>query len=82
MAPLADEVFFLSVAELSKRIKAKRLSPVALAEGYLERLERLGPKLGAVVTVTRELALKEAGPPRPRLPPGSGAARCTASRTA
>ena len=42
MAPLADDVFFLSVAELS------------------ERLERIGPKLGAVVTVTRELALKEA----------------------
>jgi aspartyl-tRNA(Asn)/glutamyl-tRNA(Gln) amidotransferase subunit A len=60
MAPLDESVYFLSVAELSKRIKAKHLSPVALAEGYLERLERIGPKLGAVVTVTRELALKEA----------------------
>lgn len=60
MAPLADDVFFLSVADLSKRIKGKQLSPVALAEGYLDRLERIGPKLGAVVTVTRDLALKEA----------------------
>ncbi len=60
MAPLADDVFFLPVAELSKRIRAKQLSPVALTEGYLERLERLGPKLGAVVTVTRDLALREA----------------------
>ena len=60
MAPLPNDVFFLSVAELSKRIKAKQLSPVALAEGYLDRLERIGPKLGAVVTVTRDLALKEA----------------------
>jgi aspartyl-tRNA(Asn)/glutamyl-tRNA(Gln) amidotransferase subunit A len=60
MAPLPDDVFFLSVAELSKRIKAKQLSPVALTEGYLDRLERIGPKLGAVVTVTRDLALKEA----------------------
>jgi aspartyl-tRNA(Asn)/glutamyl-tRNA(Gln) amidotransferase subunit A len=60
MSPLAEDVFFLSVAELSKRIKGRQLSPVALAEGYLERLERIGPKLGAVVTVTRDLALGEA----------------------
>jgi aspartyl-tRNA(Asn)/glutamyl-tRNA(Gln) amidotransferase subunit A len=60
MAPFAEDTFFLSVSELSKRIKAKQISPVALAEGYLERLERIGPKLGAVVTVTRERALREA----------------------
>ncbi len=57
---LDESVFFLSVRDLSARIRAKRLSPVALAEGYLERLERIGPKLGAVVTVTRERALQEA----------------------
>ena len=56
---LDESVYFLSVKELSAKIKAKQLSPVALAEGYLERLERLGPGLGAVVTVTRDLALKE-----------------------
>jgi len=60
MAPLAEGTFFLSVAELSTKLKARQISPVALAEGYLERLERIGPKLGAVVTVTRELAMKEA----------------------
>ncbi len=31
-----------------------------LAEAYLARLEALGPRLGAVVTVTRERALAEA----------------------
>jgi aspartyl-tRNA(Asn)/glutamyl-tRNA(Gln) amidotransferase subunit A len=31
-----------------------------LTEAYLERLELNGPKLGAVVTITRELALEEA----------------------
>jgi aspartyl-tRNA(Asn)/glutamyl-tRNA(Gln) amidotransferase subunit A len=60
MAPLSDDVYVLSVAELGRRIKAKQLSPLALTEGYLDRLERIGPKLGAVVTVTRDLALKEA----------------------
>jgi len=57
---LDESVFFLPATELAKRIKAKQLSPVALTEGYLERLERIGPKLGAVVTVTRDLALAEA----------------------
>ena len=60
MAPLAEDVFFLSVADLSRKLKAKEISPVALAEGFLDRLERIGPKLGAVVTVTRERALAEA----------------------
>ncbi|MDL2718456.1 MAG: amidase [Acidobacteriota bacterium] len=60
MAPLPEDFFFLSVAELSKKIQAKQISPVTLAEGTLERLERIGPTLGAVVTVTRDLALREA----------------------
>ncbi|MFI5198161.1 MAG: amidase [Thermoanaerobaculia bacterium] len=60
MPPLAEDVFFLSVAELSRKLKAKEISPVALAEGFLDRLERIGPKLGAIVTVTRERALAEA----------------------
>ncbi|MGA7992993.1 MAG: amidase [Thermoanaerobaculia bacterium] len=59
-AALDESVFFLSVAELSKKIRAKELSPVALTEGFLERLERIGPRLGAVVTVTRDLALRQA----------------------
>lgn len=57
---LEESLFFLPVSELGRRIRAKQLSPVALTEGYLERLERIGPKLGAVITVTRDLALKEA----------------------
>jgi aspartyl-tRNA(Asn)/glutamyl-tRNA(Gln) amidotransferase subunit A len=55
-----DDILFAPVRELAKLIRAERLSPVALTEAYLERLEKLGPKLGAVVTVTRDLALKEA----------------------
>jgi aspartyl-tRNA(Asn)/glutamyl-tRNA(Gln) amidotransferase subunit A len=60
MPPLGEDIFFLSVAQLSRKLKAKEISPVALAEGFLDRLERIGPKLGAVVTVTRERALVEA----------------------
>ncbi len=55
-----DAVFFLPVRELAARIRARRLSPVELTAGCLERLERLGPRYHAVITVMRESALAEA----------------------
>jgi aspartyl-tRNA(Asn)/glutamyl-tRNA(Gln) amidotransferase subunit A len=57
---LPEETFFLTVAELAARIRARRLSPVELTEGYLQRLETVGRSLGAVATVMRESALREA----------------------
>jgi len=57
---LAEDTFLLSVRELGQRIRARTLSPVELAEGFLDRSERLGPRFNAYVTVTRELALKQA----------------------
>jgi aspartyl-tRNA(Asn)/glutamyl-tRNA(Gln) amidotransferase subunit A len=57
---ISEDTLYASVRELGEQVRAKRLSPVALTEAYLDRLDRLGDKLGAVVTVTRELALKEA----------------------
>ncbi len=58
---MADEILmYLPVRELAERIRLRRLSPVALAEQCLARLETLGPKLNAVVTVMRASALAEA----------------------
>lgn len=57
---LTDDTFFFSISELATQLKARRISPVELTEGYLERLEKTGPRLGAVATVMRESALKEA----------------------
>ncbi len=57
---LTDDTFFLSVSELAAQLKARRVSPVELTEGYLARLEKFGPRLGAVATVLRESALAEA----------------------
>src|SRR5258708_20641521 len=57
---ITEDLLFSSVRELGDKIRARRLSPVALAEAYLDRLEKIGPKLGAVVTVTRDRALTEA----------------------
>lgn len=55
-----DDILFAPVRELAGLIRTRKLSPVALAEACLDRLDKIGPKLGAVVTVTRELGLKEA----------------------
>ena len=57
---LPDDVLYLSVRELGDRIRTRKLSPVELAESYLERSEKLGTKLNAYATITRELALQQA----------------------
>jgi aspartyl-tRNA(Asn)/glutamyl-tRNA(Gln) amidotransferase subunit A len=57
---LNDDVFFSSVRSLGNAIKSRQLSPIELTKAYLSRLEKIGPKLGAVVTITRELALQQA----------------------
>lgn len=57
---LTEDTFFSPVAELAAQIRARKLSPVELTEGYLARLERFGARLGAVANVMRASALREA----------------------
>ena len=54
------EFAFLSVVELGRLLRQKKTSATELATYCLDRLERLGPRLNAVVTVSRERALAEA----------------------
>lgn len=51
---------FTPLSQLSKRIRSGKLSPVELAETFLTRLEEKAPRLNALVTPTRSLALKQA----------------------
>src|SRR2546423_4717222 len=60
MPALSDDVLYLPVTELSRRIRRKRLSPVQLTESYLERSRKFGGRLNAYATLTPELALKQA----------------------
>ena len=60
MTPLPEDVLYLGIRELGDGLRARRFSPVELAESYLARLERHGPSLGALVTTTRDRALREA----------------------
>jgi aspartyl-tRNA(Asn)/glutamyl-tRNA(Gln) amidotransferase subunit A len=57
---LGEEVLYGTVGELAERIRTRRVSPVALTESYLARIEMLDPKLHAFATVTRERALEQA----------------------
>jgi aspartyl-tRNA(Asn)/glutamyl-tRNA(Gln) amidotransferase subunit A len=57
---LNEDILFLPVTELSQRIRSKKISPVELAESYLERSRTIGPKLNAYAALTPELALRQA----------------------
>ena len=58
---MPDEILtYLPVRELAARIQSRKLSSVGLTEQCLTRLETLGGKLNAVVTVMRASALAEA----------------------
>jgi aspartyl-tRNA(Asn)/glutamyl-tRNA(Gln) amidotransferase subunit A len=55
-----EEIYYLSVTELAKRIETKKLSPVELTQAYLARAEKFGPRLNAYARLTPELALAQA----------------------
>jgi aspartyl-tRNA(Asn)/glutamyl-tRNA(Gln) amidotransferase subunit A len=57
---LPDNILFSSVTELATQIRSRRISPVELTESYLERLEKIGRRLGAVATLMHDSALEEA----------------------
>ena len=52
--------FFASITELGALLRTRKITSVKLTEGYLERLEKYGPRLNAVATVMAESALAEA----------------------
>ncbi len=55
-----EELAFYSVSHLAELIRSRRISSQELTQLYLDRLKRYGPKLECVVTLTEELALKQA----------------------
>ncbi|HEX5084076.1 MAG TPA: amidase [Blastocatellia bacterium] len=55
-----DELAFSKLTELAELVRAKQVSPVELTKMYLARLKKYGPPLLCVVTLTEELALKQA----------------------
>jgi Asp-tRNA(Asn)/Glu-tRNA(Gln) amidotransferase A subunit family amidase len=56
----ADELAFLPVTSLAALVRNRQVSSVDLTKLYLERLKKHDPTLHCVVTLTEELALKQA----------------------
>src|SRR2546422_6444488 len=54
------ELAFASIEQVAPLIRKKKISPVELAELMLRRIERLNPKLNAYISVTADLAMKQA----------------------
>ena len=57
---MSKDFVFLPIRQLAALIRTREVSPVEVAEAFLDRLETLGPHYNAVATVTRGRALEQA----------------------
>src|SRR6266852_1439718 len=53
-------IYYASVAEITKSIRAKEISPVEVVAAHLERAEALHPKINAFVHLNAQAALEKA----------------------
>ncbi|WP_048862438.1 amidase [Acidisphaera rubrifaciens] len=56
----SDELHYLDLLEVGRRIQARELSPVEVTQAQLARIEALDGALKSYATVTAELALRQA----------------------
>lgn len=59
-AVVSDDLAFLGAVRLAALVRERQVSPVELTRIYLERIDRLDPRLRAYVTVCRDSALDAA----------------------
>jgi Asp-tRNA(Asn)/Glu-tRNA(Gln) amidotransferase A subunit family amidase len=55
-----EDLAFATVPQLAELIRTRKISSTELTKMYLDRLKKYGPKLLCVVTLTEDLALKQA----------------------
>jgi len=55
-----EDVAFWQVTQLAELVRTRQVSSVELTEMYLARIKRYNPKLLCVVTVTEDLAMRQA----------------------
>lgn len=56
----SHEICWMNAVDLAGEIRAKKLSPVEVVRGVLERIEAINPKINAYVTLTADAALDAA----------------------
>jgi aspartyl-tRNA(Asn)/glutamyl-tRNA(Gln) amidotransferase subunit A len=59
-ATLSNDVFFLSIGEITAKLRAKEFSAVELTRAFCDRLERDGPSYNALALSLRKTALRKA----------------------
>ncbi|MBS1839746.1 MAG: amidase [Acidobacteria bacterium] len=55
-----EDIAFAPVTKLSRWIEQRKLTSERLTQIYLKRIERFDPKLRCIITLTKDLALKQA----------------------
>lgn len=55
-----EDVAFWTVTQLAELIRSRQVTSVELTEMYLNRLKKYGPTLQCVITLTEDLAMKQA----------------------
>ncbi len=55
-----EDLAFLSIGELGKLIRARKVSSLELTQMYIGRLKKFGPRLECVITLTESLAIAQA----------------------
>ena len=76
------DLAFLTIAEASRLIAARKLSPVELTEACLGRIAALDGQLDSFVTLTAERARAEAKAAEAAIMASGRSVACTASPTA
>jgi aspartyl-tRNA(Asn)/glutamyl-tRNA(Gln) amidotransferase subunit A len=59
-APSVSDLHFLTIAEASRLIERREISPVALTRAFLDRIAAIDPQLNAYLLVTADQALDQA----------------------
>ena len=77
----AETLCYLSLHDLSGRIRRGDVSPVEAVEAFLQRIEQLNPRLSAFLTLCATAHWRRRSAPGPKSPQGAGGGRSTASPT-
>ena len=70
------KLYDLPIHELSRMLRRKEITAVEITEAVLRRIEEVEEKVRAFVTVTKELALEEAGKMQRRIEEGESSPLC------
>jgi len=57
---VSSDLCFLTATELARRIRAREVSVTEVVQAHLAQIERVNPRVNAIVTLTAERALAEA----------------------